>query len=214
MVIKNNLLRLTLFSVLIWVGIVQVATAQMKPRAGVKGGLNASNLYVDDVDDENARIGFHLGVFGQLAASEMVALQAELLFSTRGSEAHYSSGTLQQEVKYNLNYIDLPLMVVFKVGESVEFHAGGYTSYLAGANISYEGDLANGEDEIDRDNLKSYDLGLLGGVGVTFGNVQFGARYNYGMVKLADSDAAAALLGDSKNSCAQLFVAFNLYANK
>ena len=214
MTVKNKIIQLTLLSALIVVGISQEATAQMNARAGVKGGLNASNLYVDDVDDENARIGFHAGVYGQVAASEAVALQAELLFSTRGSETHYSSGTLEQEVKYNLNYIDLPVMVVIKAGEAVEFHLGGYGSYLAGANISYDGDLANGEDEIDRDNLKSYDLGLLGGVGVNFGAVQFGARYNYGMVKLADSDGARALIGDAKNSCAQLFVAFNFNADK
>lgn len=206
---KNNFIQLTLLLLLFVLGISQEATAQMKARAGVKGGLNASNLYVDNVDDENARIGFHAGVYGQVAASEAVALQAELLFSTRGSEDHYSSGTLQQEVKYNLNYIDLPLMVVLKAGEAVEFHLGGYGSYLVGANISYDGDLANGEDEIDRDNLKSYDMGLLGGVGVNFGNVQFGARYNYGLVELANSDAARVAIGDSKNSCAQLFVAFN-----
>jgi hypothetical protein len=24
-------------------------------RAGIKGGLNVSNLYIDDIDDENAR---------------------------------------------------------------------------------------------------------------------------------------------------------------
>jgi hypothetical protein len=209
MIRKNNFLQLTIISALFVLGVSLEATAQMNARAGVKGGLNASNLYVDDVDDENARIGFHAGVYGQVAASEAVALQAELLFSTRGAEDHYSSGTLQQEVKYNLNYIDLPLMVVLKAGEAVEFHLGGYGSYLVGANISYEGDLANGENEIDRDNLKSYDLGLLGGVGVNFGQVQFGARYNYGLVELADSDAARVAIGDSKNSCAQLFVAFN-----
>jgi hypothetical protein len=214
MTIKNKILQLTMISALVVLGIGQQAAAQINARAGIKGGLNASNLYVDHVDDENARIGFHAGLYGQMAASETIALQAELLFSTRGSEDHYSSAGLEQEVKYNLNYIDLPLMVVFKVGEAVEFHLGGYGSYLVGANISYDGDFANGEDEVDRDNLKSYDLGLLGGVGVNFGALQVGARYNYGLVKLADSDAANALIGDAKNSCAQLFVAFNFNANK
>jgi hypothetical protein len=186
----------------------------MNARAGVKGGINASNLYVDEVDDENARIGFNAGIYGQLASSNAVALQAELLFSTRGSEDHYSSGGFEQEVKYNLNYIDLPLLLVLKAGDAVEFHLGGYGSYLVGANISYDGDLFNGEDEIDRDHLKSYDLGLAGGVGINFGAIQVGARYNYGLVELADSDAARSLIGDSKNSCAQLFVAFNFNADK
>lgn len=52
-------------------------------RAGIKGGLNVTNLYIDEVDDENARYGFHVGVYGQFLASEAFALQPELLYSTR-----------------------------------------------------------------------------------------------------------------------------------
>ena len=44
------------------------STAQTK-RAGLKGGLNISNLYIENVTDENARLGFHVGVYGQLFSS-------------------------------------------------------------------------------------------------------------------------------------------------
>lgn len=212
--IKNKILQFTLITLLISLGMIQHTLAQWNTRAGIKGGLNASNLYVENVDDENARIGFHAGLYGQIVTSEFIALQAELLYSTKGSEDYYNDGLFNQKVKYNLNYIDLPLLLVFKLGEVVELHAGGYASYLLGANISYEGDFANGEDEVDRDHLKSHDLGFSGGVGVNFGAIQVGARYNYGLVQLADSDASRALIGDSKNSCAQLFIALNFNTDK
>lgn len=203
-----------LFSVVIMAGMLSLLSAdftfaQSTARAGVKGGLNVSNLYIDDVTDENARYGFNLGVYGQVLSTDKAALQLELLYSTKGSRAFYSNGTIDQEVKYNLNYLDLPVLGVIKLGESAEIHLGGYASYLLNANISYSGDLANGVDEIDKDNLKSYDYGLVGGVGFNFGVVQVGARYNYGLVKIADSDGAKAMLGDSKNSFAQLYVSFN-----
>ena len=190
--------------------------AQINPsaRVGVKGGFNVSNLYIDDISDENARYGFNVGLYGQVLSSEKAALQLELLYSTKGSRAFYETGTLNQEVKYNLNYLDLPVLAVIKLGESAEIHLGGYASYLLNANISYSGDLANGTDEIDKDNLKSYDYGLVGGVGFNFGAVQVGARYNYGLVKIADSDAARRAIGDSKNSFAQLYVSFNLAQQK
>ncbi len=183
--------------------------AQTNRRAGIKGGLNVSNLYIDDVSDENARYGFNVGLYGQVLSSEAAALQLELLYSTKGSRAFYD-GAFDQEVKYNLNYLDLPVLAVIKLGESAEIHLGGYASYLLNANISYSGDFANGSDEIDKDNLKSYDYGLVGGVGFNFGEVQIGARYNYGLVKIADSDAADAMIGDSKNSFGQVYIAFNL----
>lgn len=185
-----------------------VTVAQYR-RAGIKGGLNVSNLYMNDVSDENARYGFNVGVYGQVVSSETAALQLELLYSTKGAKSTYS-GAFNQEVTYNLNYLDLPVLAVIKLGKSAEIHLGGYASYLLSANISYAGDVVNGVQEIDKDNLKSFDYGLVGGVGFNFGQVQVGARYNYGLVKIADSDAARASLGDSKNSCAQLYVSFNM----
>jgi len=208
--LKNKKLYTILGAFLFVMALNQHASAQNKGTAGIKGGLNVSNLYIDDVNDENARLGFNVGFYGQILSTESFAIQPELLFSTKGSKAQYDNGFIDQTVQYNLNYIDLPVLAVFKIGETLELHAGGYASYLLNANISYEGDLATGTDEVDKDNLKSYDYGLAGGLGFNFGNVQVGARYNYGLVKLADSDAAEALIGDSKNSYGQLYVAFNL----
>lgn len=216
MKINTKILQLTLFSAIFLFGASQQASAQTNEnaRAGIKGGLNASNLYINDVDDENARIGFHVGLYGQIAASETVALQVELLYSTKGSNNYYSDGNFEQDVKYNLNYLELPVLAVFKLGEAVEFHLGGYASYLLNAKISSEGDLSNSVDDVDKDYLKSYDLGLSGGVGINLGAMQIGARYNYGLVEIQDSSEAQFFIGDAKNSCAQLFIAFNFNGNK
>lgn len=186
--------------------------AQM--RAGVKGGLNVSNLYVDEVDDENARFGFNLGFYGQILSSDVFAIQPELLFSTKGSKIEYGGNFFDQTVKYNLSYLDLPVLAVFKLGDDAEIHLGPYVSYLLGANISHDGDLGSGVDDIDRDHLKSFDYGLSGGVGLNFGNLQIGARYNYGLAKLEDSEAAELLIGDSKNSVAQIYLALNLNSER
>ena len=186
----------------------QQVTAQAG-RSGIKGGLNMSNLYLDNVNDQNARIGFNIGVFGQLFSSETFALQPELLYSTKGSTAQYG-GAINQEISYNLNYLDMPVLAVFKLGDVGEIHLGGYASYLLNANISYKGDFANGSDPIDKDNLKSFDYGISGGLAANFGKAQVGARYNFGVVKIANSNAARSVIGDAKNSCAQVFIAFAL----
>src|SRR4051812_39636539 len=94
-------------------------------RAGIKGGLNVSNLYNDEVDDKNARYGFNAGVYGQVFSTETFAIQPELLYSTRGMKAE-SSGLIDQTVKFNLNYLDLPVLAVFKLGDAAEIHVGPY----------------------------------------------------------------------------------------
>ncbi len=81
---------------------------------------------------------------------------------------------------------------------------------MLNANISYSGDIVSGDDQIDRDHLKSFDYGLVGGFGLNFGAIQVGARYNYGLATIADSDAAELVLGDSKDSVAQLYLSLNL----
>lgn len=204
---------LSIFLITAFAGVMSIhdAKAQMNSNAryGIKGGFNASNLYVDDVDDENARYGFNVGLYGQILASEAFAIQPELLYTTKGSKVEYSN-FVNQTVTYNLNYLELPVLAAFKLGKAAEIHVGPYASYLLNANIKYKGDFVNGTDEINKDNLKSYDFGLVGGFGLNFGAVQVGARYNYGLVKIADSNAARTVLGDSKNSCAQLYLALNL----
>ena len=207
---NTKLKLLTIFFIAGFAGMISCTTAVAQMRAGIKGGLNVSNLYIDEVDDENARYGFNVGVYGQLFSSDVFAIQPELLFSTKGTKAEYGGNFFDQTIKFNLNYLDLPVLAVFKLGESAEIHVGPYVSYLLNANISHDGDLGSGVDDLDKDNFKSFDYGLSGGFGLNFGNLQVGARYNYGLAKIADGDDAEIFLGDSKNSVAQIYVALNL----
>jgi len=213
---KLKLKLLLTFTVLIMTA-SSTLMAQSNPnptaRVGIKGGLNVSNLYINDVNDNNARFGFNGGLYGQILSSEVFAIQPELLYSTKGSQADYG-GIINSTVRFNLNYLDLPVLAVFKLGPSAEIHAGGYASYLLSANIDYKGNVGNGTDKIDRDQLNTFDYGLVGGFGLNFGPVQVGARYNYGLVKIANSSNAQTMLGNSKNSVAQLYLALNLNRNQ
>lgn len=194
--------------IMLTAGMSQYAIAQDAPRVGVKGGLNLSNLYIDDVDDENARIGFNVGVYTQLLSNEAFALQPELLYTTKGTDVDFD--VADQSVSFNLNYLELPVLAVFKLGESAEIHLGAYASYLLGASVDIDGDVIDGSDDLDRDNFNSFDYGLVGGFGMNFGAVQVGARYDFGLAEVADGTVAESVLGDAKNSCAQIYLALNL----
>ncbi|HET9054121.1 MAG TPA: porin family protein, partial [Cyclobacteriaceae bacterium] len=156
-------------------------------RAGIKGGLNASNLYVDDVDDENARFGFNVGLYAQLFSSEVFAIQPELLYSTKGTKTTYDNALMGEgDAKFNLNYLEVPVLAVIKLGGAAELHIGPYWSYLLNANIDIDGDTDT-FDELDRDNFTSWDFGIAGGVGLNFGATQIGVRYSKGLRKLENS---------------------------
>ena len=174
---------------------------------GIKGGLTWSNLYIDqqDIDDENARLGFHAGIFNQHMITPTFGMQLELLYTTKGSEAEYS-GILNQSVNFNINYIDLPVMFVFRPVPSIDIHAGPYAGVLLASNVTYTGSI-EGETVLDRDHFRNVDAGVVAGLAINLGNVKLGARYNLGLREVADSDAAQLLLGDSKNQYGQVFIA-------
>lgn len=188
---------------------VALHAQQAASTFGIKAGVNMSNLYIDDVEDENARFGFHAGVFGRAAASDAIGIQAELLYSTKGTTIVWD-GLIDQEVTFNLGYLDLPVFVVFRLGDAIELHAGGYAGLLLASDVSTSGDLGSDSEDLDKDNFNSMDYGLVGGLGVNLGPVQIGARYNYGLAQLAKSDGAELVLGDAKNSVGQLYIAFGL----
>lgn len=182
--------------------------------AGIKGGLNYSNLQNagENIDDQNARLGFHAGFFGRVAPSDGIGLQAELLYTTKGTKVTWD-GLIDQDLTFNLGYAEVPLFVVLRLGDAVELHAGGYAGYLLSSNVKTDGDLGDASEDLDRDNFNSLDYGVLGGLAFNLGSAQVGARYNYGLAKLAESDGAELILGDARNSVAQLYLAFGLGGN-
>lgn len=178
---------------------------------GLKAGASFSNLRADgeDVGDENMRTAFHAGMFGRLSPSESLGLQIELLYSGKGTTVIYD-GLIDQETTFKLSYLEVPVFATIGLGETLELHAGVYAGYLLSSNVSTEGDLGSGTEDLDRDNFQGADYGLLGGLGVNFGPAQIGARYVHGLAKLAASDTADLLLGDARNSTFQVYLAIGL----
>lgn len=182
-------------------------------RVGFKGGLNLSNLYVNSTHTDNARVGYHAGFYAQLFQSEAFSIQPEVNFSTKGTGVTWADGnSVGTKTKFNLSYIDIPVLAVFKLGQAAEIHLGPYWSYLVHAEIRNNGSDPNNEfDTIDRDNFDRWDYGLVGGIGFNLGKAaQLGVRYNYGLNPIANSQGAKNTFGNSKNQVAQLYLAFNL----
>jgi len=182
----------------------------MTPKFGIKGGVNLTNLYTSDVKDENMRTGFNAGFFLKVPLVEGVSIQPELLYTTKGAQLTYDN-ILQGSGKYrfNLNYIEAPLSMVFNVTKNVNIHGGGYLAYLASANVKNVDNDGNikGATELNADNFNRLDYGLQGGIGFDIENFTIGARYNYGLREIGKSGSLSGdLARNSKNSALALYV--------
>jgi len=181
---------------------------------GLKGGLNFSefNIKNDKLNDEQIRTGYHFGGFLQLPISDGFALQPEVLYSTKGAKVKYESGEegYTGGIDYKVDYIDVPLLGVFKLGDLFEIHLGPYVGFTSKAEFESTGELIGKNEELDNDFFKSLDYGLIGGAAFNFGFVNVGARYNYGLQKVENSDFANLMISDAKNRSFQVFVAIRI----
>jgi hypothetical protein len=187
------------------------------PKIGIKGGFNLSQFFIDQpqVEDENSKLGLHFGIFSKVPLTNLIAFQPELLYTNTGSKVSYGGTNLENalgisegQVRFNLNYIQLPLALAVNLGP-LNIHAGPYFSYLLSANVKNlrSSDLANPSTiELDKDNFNSLDFGLLGGIGFDVQNVTIGVRYNYGLREIGKEGIAKTITNGSRNGVAQLYL--------
>jgi hypothetical protein len=186
------------------------APAQNTITGGLKGGLTWSNMYIDvnDLDASNARWGFHVGLFSQIMFAETIGFQPEVLFTTKGTSAEYT-GVFDQTVDFNLNYIDIPLLLVFRPLDVLELHAGPYVGFLLNSNVGLAGTI-DGQTDLNRDNFNTFDWGLGAGVQFNFRSVILGVRYNMGLQEVGATTTTNLLIGDVRHSYGQVYIAFGL----
>lgn len=173
---------------------------------GVKGGVNFSNLFIDQATEESARTGFHAGVYTKVPVAPNFAVQPELLFNTKGADAEYDAGMID----YNLNYIDIPVLADFQLGPSADLLIGPYVGVLLGSNADSDGNFGDELVELSRDDFAPVDFGFSAGFALNFNALSVGTRYSLGVVQVAKTDVAKAILGDSSNSLAQVFLSYRV----
>lgn len=187
------------------------------PRFGIKGGLNASQLYVDqpNVEDESMKIGFNFGVFTKVPITSFLALQTEALYTNVGSKLTYGGSDLENlfgiesgEVRFNLNYIQVPIALAVNLGP-LNLHAGPYVSYLLSANVrDWNASELSGTtvQELQTSDFNRMDYGVVVGVGFDVQQFTIGARYNHGLREVGNSGLAGNLTENSKNSVGQIYI--------
>lgn len=184
--------RLALASILV---ILAAGTASAAGVGfGLKGGLNMANLHGTDAENLDWKTGFAAGAFANIAFTPVISLQPEVLYVMDGA----SENLLGIEINFNLDYIQVPVLVKFDIpvaGTIIPtLYAGGYVGFLSGAEIeaSYQDD----SESMDvKDYTQSMDYGLSFGAAIdvhlTSLTLSFEGRYNYGLTTIDDGWAEA-----------------------
>ena len=173
---------------LFFVMITVICQAQDKKtmQFGVKGGLNISNLNTSDAKSSDMITGFNLGVFNKLPVSGFLSIQPEFYITTKGASVTYNNLFIDGTGKFNLTYLEVPLLCVLNVTKLLNVQFGPYAAYLIDGKVKNVANinLFNFEQNINVNDYNRIDAGVVLGAGLDVGAITLGARYNLGMTKV------------------------------
>lgn len=202
-------MRLTLMVAML--AIVTAVSAQTS--LGIKGGVNMSNFYGDELDDRNVKIGFHVGVAADYEFMYNHAIQTGLFFTTKGAKYQGEFGSVTGEVSLNPMYLQLPVHYAYKIdvspGTRVVLHAGPYVAYGIGGKANVTISSSEGSSETDGvdifgdDGFDRFDAGLGLGIGAEFGRFLVDLGWDMGLVNISGYSEA-----NVKNQNAYLSVGY------
>jgi hypothetical protein len=156
--------------------------AHAQTAFGLKGGLNLTNLNVDDPEASyDSRAGYHVGIFLRGRFSK-IGIQPEVLLSTASTDV----STLLGDYKDSFTYLSVPVMIKFYIISGLNIHAGPQFSFLLDGERKGEFGRISSTTDI-KEYYKSSDVSVSAGAGWDFPfglNVDF--RYNIGVTDIND----------------------------
>jgi hypothetical protein len=205
---KNSKKLIFASLVLSFMSFTAVQAQEKTASFGFKGGLNFSNLYTDNVDDNNVLTGFNAGLYAKFPISNNIAIQPEISYTTKGAELVYNNALVQGTAKFNVNYIEVPVLLVMNITDNFNVHVGPYAAYMVSGKTTNDSNFSSSENELDTNDFNKFDAGLAGGLGIDLDVVNFGVRYNYGLTKIGKDDSF--ISSDAKNSVLSAYIGLRL----
>ena len=193
-------------------GFYNVQAQEFEPDAGIKAGLNISNIAIAEIDDQNMRYGYHAGLFAQIPIHNRTGFQVEVLYTTKGAtfttNEDFEFGIIpQREVEIEFNYLDVPIVFVYNLSEFWALEAGLVNAFLLKSSVEAFG--IQFDEEISENDFRQYDLALVGGVNFNVNPLTLGLRYNLGLLGIGKDGIPGQYLENSENKVIQFFTALN-----
>ncbi|MCX2741068.1 porin family protein [Pontibacter anaerobius] len=171
------------------VGLALLAGTASAQTMGIKAGLNYTTLRGADADNYDYRPGYTAGITARYGFNDMIGIQTEALYTSKGSKRTYHTSDIETEERLRLNYLDIPVLLHLQVS-GLFFEAGPQVSFLLKGNQIVEVSRANTTTTTERDitdNPYPIDFGYAAGLGYRApSGIGLGLRYNGGLKNIDD----------------------------
>jgi hypothetical protein len=132
-----------LLSVLIFFSVISFVNGQ-GIRPGILGGINIQNLNGQNPSGNKLKndmiIGYHAGVNVLIPIAPEIYFEPGLMFAMKGADVN----DILVNVKYHINYLELPLNIVYRGqlgNDFVLLGLGPYVGYAVGGNLLLGNDV-------------------------------------------------------------------------
>jgi hypothetical protein len=142
------------------------------------------------VEGTDSRTAFNVGAFGRIKLAHLVTLQPEILYTMKGAKEKFMDEFGDTwKATYKLTYLEIPLLFSLDIPvQGVSFAPALFAGPALGIKLSSKAKLENDvSQEVDWEDVKSMEFGLILGAGMGIGPVVFDFRYNIGLSSIDDS---------------------------
>ena len=158
-----------------------------------KAGINISTITGDGIN-KKSKVGLVAGIEAEYGISEKFGLQFGLLYSMEGCKSDLviatgegASAFRAEGVKWNLDYINIPIMAQYYVVKGLAVKAGIQPAFNVRGKWSVDGNSGKMKDLGFEP--KAFNFSIPVGLSYEYQNFVLDARYNIGVTKLVkDAD--------------------------
>lgn len=187
-------------------------SASAQVQFGGKVGFDMTNFWGADVEHA-MKPGYQVGLVMEYKMNDKFAIAPEVVFAAQGGKSKALAFDINKhgieltttDIKYNTNYINVPVMFKYYVAPSFSIDFGPQVGFNVYSKITSKGT----DKAVDfKDATKPVDFALgLGGTYNLTDNAFVQARYTMGLTKVYKDEW---ILGDNKAKNGNIQIAFGM----
>ena len=189
-----------------------VSFAGFGQQLGVKAGATYATFKGDDAKNYEYRLGYTAGIMLQKHITDLVGIQLEALYTSKGGKLETKSGSTEINDIYRLNYVDVPVLLHVSAG-GMFFDLGPQVSFISNAKRIRESITTNTSTTVETDitdNPYAVDFSYVAGLGFRANNgIGIELRYNGGLKKIDDEGPLVGV--ERRNSHFNLMLSYILH---
>lgn len=168
---------------IITLGFFQISSAQVD--FGIKGGINYNSDSFQNVKDDiikengDGRTGYHAGIWLKVELPLDFYFRPEIVYTDLGTEITYlaaNSQTLNSSTAVTTDFdfqkIDVPVLFGKNLFNLVNVFVGPSFQYIIDSDFSF--------DNLEKDEIDNFTVGIQLGTGVEFGPIGIDVRWERG----------------------------------